>query len=233
MALNQEPAKGEAKGKNASGEALYLDNPGEGKAITYIFQREPNELTYLPGPLPAARAQNEKNTITGAGVIAMNQGTDQIWVEGPGTLTEFSSRAVSSNPGSSDLTPRMADAFTPRTTTPPDVSKPRSISLIAQNHTTDLKPQTELAESKPTTRAGRPLSEELVSTISFTEGMEFNGRSVDPAGRPAGRTDFHGFVTAQLEDALLHCEERMIAYTDRPVPLGKSRSTQETEYQWR
>ena len=51
--------------------------------------------------------------------------------------------------------------------------------------------------------------------------MEFNGRSVDPEGHPAGRTDFYGIVTAQLEDALLHCEERMIAYTDRIVPFTK------------
>ena len=76
-------------------------------------------------------------------------------------------------------------------------------------------------ESKPTTRAGRPLSEKVASTICFSEGMEFNGRSVDPAGHPAGRTDFLGIVTAQLEDSLLYCEERMIAYTDRIVPLAK------------
>ena len=51
--------------------------------------------------------------------------------------------------------------------------------------------------------------------------MEFNGKSVDPAGHPAGRTDFYGIVRADLEDSLLYCQERMIAYTDRPVPLAK------------
>jgi hypothetical protein len=51
--------------------------------------------------------------------------------------------------------------------------------------------------------------------------MEFNGRTVDPEGKPAGRADFFGIVTAELEDALLHCEERMIAFTDKVVPLAQ------------
>ena len=87
--------------------------------------------------------------------------------------------------------------------------------------TQQSSPGGQAPESKPTTRAGRPLSEKVASTICFSEGMEFNGRSVDPAGHPAGRTDFLGIVTAQLEDSLLYCEERMIAYTDRIVPLAK------------
>ena len=56
-------------------------------------------------------------------------------------------------------------------------------------------------------------------TIGFSEDMQFTGRSVDPEGRPAARADFHGIVTAQMEDALLHCTEKMIAFTDREVPL--------------
>ncbi len=55
-------------------------------------------------------------------------------------------------------------------------------------------------------------------TIGFSENMQFTGRSVDPEGRPAARADFHGIVTAQMEDALLHCTEKMIAFTDREVP---------------
>ena len=58
-------------------------------------------------------------------------------------------------------------------------------------------------------------------TIGFSENMEFTGRSVDPEGRPAARADFHGIVTAQMEDALLHCTEKMIAFTDREVPLAQ------------
>ena len=65
-------------------------------------------------------------------------------------------------------------------------------------------------------------------TIGFSENMEFTGRSVDPEGRPAAMADFHGIVTAQMEDALLHCTEKMIAFTDREVPLTQlGKMTQE------
>ena len=58
-------------------------------------------------------------------------------------------------------------------------------------------------------------------TIGFSENMEFTGRSVDPEGRPAAQAEFYGIVTAQMEDALLHCTKKMIAYTDREVPLAQ------------
>ena len=51
--------------------------------------------------------------------------------------------------------------------------------------------------------------------------MVFNGRTVDPDGAPSARADFFGIVTAKMEDALLHAEEQMIAYTDRVVPLAQ------------
>ena len=74
-------------------------------------------------------------------------------------------------------------------------------------------------DTKPKTRAGVPLSQKVPMTIGFSEKMEFTGRSVDPERRPAARADFHGIVTAQMEDAMLHCTEKMIAFTDREVPL--------------
>ena len=48
------------KGTDASGEALYLDNRGTNKAITYVYQRDPTEKTFLPGPLPPARVENTR-----------------------------------------------------------------------------------------------------------------------------------------------------------------------------
>jgi hypothetical protein len=65
------------------------------------------------------------------------------------------------------------------------------------------------------------MSEKVLSTIHFSEGMEFNGKSVNPEGGPAGRADFFGVATALLEDALLRGEEGIIAYTDRPVPFAQ------------
>src|SRR5262249_48211238 len=55
--------------------------------------------------------------------------------------------------------------------------------------------------------------------ITWTKAMEFNGRTKDPAGHPAGRADFYGAGNAKMTDALLHWEQKMIAFTDREVPL--------------
>ena len=49
----------EKRGQDASGEALYLDNRGTNKAISYVYQRDPAEKMYLPGPLPPARVEND------------------------------------------------------------------------------------------------------------------------------------------------------------------------------
>ena len=58
-------------------------------------------------------------------------------------------------------------------------------------------------------------------TIGFSENMEFAGRSIDPEGRPAAQAEFYGIVTAEMEDAMLHCTRKMITYTDREVPLAQ------------
>ena len=82
-------------------------------------------------------------------------------------------------------------------------------------------PEEKAAATKPKTRAGKPLNNKVPMTISFSERMNFAGRSVDPEGRPAARIDFYGIVTAEMEDALLYAEEKMIAFTDREVPLAQ------------
>ena len=86
------PSKEETKGEEASGEAVYLDNRGTNNALTYIYQRDPTERTYLPGPLPPAHVENAEINITAAGTIGMDQGADLAWVEGPGTLTQWTDR---------------------------------------------------------------------------------------------------------------------------------------------
>ena len=220
VALHQDPPEGKAKGQEASGEALYLDNRGKDKAITFIYQREPGATYYLPGPVPPAKVENEQKIITGAGIIAMNQATDQAWVEGPGTLTQFSQRAAGSPTDSLGAGRKTADAAGSPTAAAVTSPEPRTTSLLAQN-SDQPRPEDGAPDSKPTTRAGRPLTEIVPSTIRFSEGMEFNGRTIDPNKKPTGRADFYGIVTAQLEDALLHCEEKMIAYTDQVVPLAQ------------
>ena len=75
---------------------------------------------------------------------------------------------------------------------------------------------------KPKTRAGRPVGDKDLLTITWTKRMEFTGRTKDPTGRPAGRADFYGIVNAKMTDAQLHCEQKMIVFTDREVPLARS-----------
>jgi hypothetical protein len=228
VAIHQDPAEGKTKGQEASGEALYLYNPAKNKAITFVFQREPNEKTPRPGPLPPARVENDEKTITatgGDGVIVMNQATDQAWVEGPGTLTQRSTRAADpppADPPADPSTPSLKTANAPLTrhnTAAPASDEPLATSLLAQTNPPVDKPE-QAAEPKPKTRAGRPLSEKVLSRIHFSEGMEFHGNSIYE-GNPAGRADFFGVSTALLEDSLLRGEEGMIAYTDRPVPFAQ------------
>ncbi|HKI16359.1 MAG TPA: hypothetical protein VKA15_00685, partial [Isosphaeraceae bacterium] len=192
VALHQDPAAGKTKGQEASGEALYLDNRGKGKALTIVYQRDPSEKTPRPGPLPRARVENDVNKITVAGFLTMNQENDQAWANGPGTMTQLAARGFLT-----DKSPDAAD----------DAQTPRDGAAKS-------KP-------KPKTRAGLPLSEKEPMTITFTERMEFNGRTTDPDGHPSARADFYGIITAKMEDSLLYCEEQMITFTDKEVPLAQ------------
>ena len=112
VALHQDPKKdkqkndsrdgSENKGTDASGEALYLDNRGTNLAIAFVYQRDPIEKRYLPGPLPPACVESQDNDpmkITDAGTIKLNQETDQAWVSGPGTLTQLTARGFPDGQG--------------------------------------------------------------------------------------------------------------------------------------
>jgi hypothetical protein len=237
VALHQDPKKDKGNvqdnsdkkgGTDASGEALYLDNRGTNKAITYVYQRDPNERAFLPGPLPPARVasieRDDIKDITAAGSIKMNQETDQAWVFGPGTLTQMAARGFLTDkaPGAGDNADENApdDDADPRSVPTDSKVKIRTTSMVKNDIPDEPATSNEEGTSnKPKTRAGVTISEKVPMTIGFSEKMEFTGRSVDPEGRPAARADFHGIVTAQMEDALLHCTEKMITYTDREVPL--------------
>jgi hypothetical protein len=238
VALHQDPKKdkqkndsrdaSEFKGTDASGEALYLDNRGTNLVIAFVYQRDPLEKTYLPGPLPPASVESRDKDpmkITGAGTIKLNQETDQAWVSGPGTLTQLTARAFLTDkaPGADEEANGNAPDSSSddrRSGSPDSQIKVHTTAMARDDVPNQQTNSTEKpADPKPKTRAGVPLSEKVPMTIGFSEDMQFTGRSVDPEGRPAARADFHGIVTAQMEDALLHCTEKMIAFTDREVPL--------------
>jgi hypothetical protein len=235
VALHQDPKKDKDKPRNtsneggtdASGEALYLDNRGTNLATVFVYQRDPIEKEYLPGPLPPASVESRDNDpmkITGAGSIKLNQETDQAWVFGPGTLTQLAARGFLTDkaPGADeDANENAPDGNADRQTGSANSQVMIRTTAAARNDIPDEQTTSKekADDTKPKTRAGVPLSEKVPMTIGFSEDMQFTGRSVDPEGRPAGRADFHGIVTAQMEDALLHCTEKMIAFTDREVPL--------------
>jgi len=232
VSLHQDPAEGKVKGNDASGDALYLDNRGEGKALTYIYQRDPTEDPPRPGPLPLAWVSTEDRLIKGE-VIRVNQETDQAWVEGAGTSTQLTdpgfltdkapeadadadadaskdgdqpSGALANKDGASTLEPNRTDRH-----------------LLAGNdlkeHSTARLDQSSAAVKKPKKRGGRPVAEKVPLTITWTKKMEFMGRSTDLDGRPAAKAIFYGTVLAEMEDGLLKCEDHMITYADKIVPL--------------
>ena len=153
----------------------------------------------------------------------MNQATDQAWVEGPGTLTQITTRVASSPADMPDAEPKPGDGLPPRSADRPTTTESLAAASLNQNDSR-LGPRDQTVDANVSTRAGRRLSERVSSTICFSEGMEFNGHSVDPDGDTSGRADFYGVATAQLEDSLLHAEGGMIAYTDRPVPFAQLRA---------
>ncbi len=244
VALHKDAAKkkkengsSEKDEQDATGEAIYLDNLGPNKAVTFIYQRDPNEKYYLPGPLPPARVKNGERELAAAGIIQVNQATDQAWVSGPGTFTQMAARGLVADKGSSEPgTKASADkpgegenvsraqtsgsGVKSRNTTTRTMA-PAPAAAVAENDRSDgaNAPADKTADSKPSTRAGRPTTEKVPMAIGFSERMDFSGRSIDPEGKPAGRANFYGIVTAQMEDALLHCTEKMIAFTDREIPL--------------
>src|SRR5262249_3157895 len=73
--------------------------------------------------------------------------------------------------------------------------------------------------TKPKTRGGRPMTAKVPLTITWTKRMEFMGRSADLEGRPAAKAIFYGTVVADIEDGRIRCEDHMITYADKEVPL--------------
>ena len=204
VALHQDPKKDkqkndsrdgpENKGTDASGEALYLDNRGTNLVIAFVYQRDPIEKSYLPGPLPPACVESRDNDpmkITGAGTIKLNQETDQAWVSGPGTLTQLTARAFLTDkaPGADEEANGNApdgDTDDRRSGSPDSQVKVHTTAMARDDVADQPATSTEKpVDPKPKTRAGVPLAAKVPMTIGFSEDMQFTGRSVDPrAGRP-------------------------------------------------
>ncbi len=234
VAVHQDPAPGKSQADEAYGEAMYLENPGPGRAITHIYHRDPTEEPPRPGPLPLAWVVNEDRSIKGE-LIRVDQAADRVYVDGPGTSTQLADRNFLSDKkpeeeGESETQPEVdasgrivrttsaasdggaAAHDQTRTTAPPAGANSTATAAGAES---EPKPA-----PKPRTRAGKPLSQKAPYSITWTKKMEFFGRSRDPDGNPCARAIFYGKVRADMEDGLIQCEDHMITYTDREVPLA-------------
>ena len=189
-----DPKKDQVKpqGNDIQGEAVYLLNKGKGKLDARVFHRDP-QAPPKPGPIPWARVSTDDMLISGE-TIWMDQERDKIYAKGPGFLKEWTSRDM------------MSDKS-------PDEKKPAAPNGEGLPAKKADRPQ------KPRTRAGKPVGEKDLITINWTKSMEFTGQSQDPTGHPAARADFLGTVDAIMTDSRLYCDEHMIVFTDKPVPL--------------
>ncbi len=214
---NPDGTKAKPKSQDITGEAVYMDNhKGKGKMLAWVFYRDPSQPP-RPGPLPWARVSNDDMTIRGER-IRLDQEHDKVWGDGPGMLTQWTDRALFTDKAE-ESTGDTASA--PRSTLRSDMII-RTSSNIPPGPDAPTETVT-AAKTKPKTRAGRPVADKQLLTIFWTQKMEFTGRTVDPtpAHRPAGRADFYGFPNALTEDAQIKCNDRMIVFTDREVPLGE------------
>lgn len=203
--------KGQAKpkGDDIRGEAVYLDNKGPGKINARVFHRNPEDPTFIPGPIQWAMVSTDDMIIYGQ-TLWMDQEHDKVWAFGPGVLNQWTARDLMT-----DKTPESPSAA-------PGEGEVAATMAARAPAAPDAKAE---GPPKPKTRAGVPLGEKDLLTITWTKQMEFTGRTKAPTGHPAARADFHGIVDAKMTDATLHCEQKMIVYTDQEVPLGELDAT--------
>ena len=218
---NPDGTKAKPKSQDITGEAVYLDNhKGKGKMLAWVFYRDPNQPP-RPGPLPWARVSNDDMTIRGE-KIRLDQEHDKVWGDGPGVLTQWTDRAMLSgkSEGPAGDSGSGTGAAAPAGSSTSQGNRIRT----ASNNASGTDPATGTAPAtkpKPKMRAGRPVAEKELFTITWKQRMEFTGRTVDPTGRHTGRADFFGSPNAKTEDVQIKCVDRMIVFTDREVPLGE------------
>ncbi len=227
--VNPDGTKAKPKTQDVTGEAVYLDNHGgKGKMLAWVYDRDPHERP-RPGPLPLAKVATDDMTIRCV-LIRTDQEHDKVWGTGPGELTQLTERALLSDKKDEPKadpdrgTPEEAGAGRAANASGSSSSGGNRIrtSMTIESGDRAAQDSTPKTQPKPKTRGGRPVSDKDLLVITWTKRMEFTGRTTEPQqGRPAGRADFYGFPNAKMEDAQLKCNERMIVFTDREVPLGE------------
>jgi hypothetical protein len=155
-----------------------------------------------------------------------------FWTAGAALPGLQSNRAALAEPA----TPVHPQSAAPSVISKPQHEPPRDILIradairtIAENDqvavvgpgTFSLWVDRDFLTSKLEGRTNGPRSEPVLLKVSWTGKMHLVGAATDSKRRPSARAEFQGQVTAQLADASIGCEERLIIQTTSPVPLDR------------
>lgn len=208
------------------GEILWMDQEhdmvwGYGPGSIYQWTDRALMTDKSPAGTPAAEVPGTATARTGTGTAAAGMPTPGVrTVQGTGLRVDGpAAQGPAGEPGRSATVPvRTATA----TSTAGRAGAPASRSTLPGSQPADKTTTASATTTKPRprTRAGKLVGDKDLLTITWTERMQFNGRTKDPLGRPSGRGDFYGIVHAEMTDAVLHCEQKMYVFTDREVPLA-------------
>lgn len=188
--IDQEPGQGKTVGTHAKGELLELHSASKGKATFDLYHHDPYSDKGR-GVDPATAAP------------AVVQ-TDQMTVVAETIQVDQDVDLVRAFGRKGKLTMLVDRAtFTDRS---PDAMAGEARDVVA--------------EKKPGRRNGKDLSPKVPLTVTWNDRMTFEGVSQDPLKRPAAKIKFFGKAHAEMQDALLHGEEYITIYTDRPIPLA-------------
>jgi hypothetical protein len=107
VTVHQDPAEGKKRGTDVAGEAVDLFNRGEGKTRFVVFHRDGAAPSRGKAGAAAAEGNVEDSatfasirtdemTIVGH-VIGLDQSSDMAWVDGPGRITQMTTRGLLSD----------------------------------------------------------------------------------------------------------------------------------------
>lgn len=199
------------------GEYLELD-----QARDMVWAVGPGTLTQLTDPaLLSDKAPAPAPSSEGSGTPATRPGTRDTGMPVVSRTGSAATPGVRTVQGTGLRSPSLETTSTAGRGASTGRGASAGIAAAGRPADSDSGPGGESATAaKPRTRAGRPVKPKDLMTITWTKKMTFNGRSKDTVGHPAGRGDFLGVVRAEMTDSLLYCEQKMIVFTDREVPLA-------------
>ena len=195
--FHQDPEPGKQRGTTVTGEALDMVSLGEGKSLFKVFHQipDPNTPRLLPSGLASASPK-------GAGPLPplARVDTEDFTIEGPVIgLDQKLDRAWVNGRGS--LT-QMAQR-----------------GLLTDKGLDNPAPPA--LKTKGQTPGPDPAAKQTPLKITWKTSMKFFGQPTDPKRPQVAHAEFSNDVRAEMEDALLLCQE-MQTYMDRTVQLARA-----------